>query len=129
GEEGGLRSGGGPAGGRAAAGRLMVDMGGGWTEVVPGATRGAAGSASIDVGCVRLTERFPGWAPPTAPELAAAGAYVRALLPDVQAKHAIGVAGTVTTLAALDLELDEYDPRRTHGHVLSRPSVEGPLAR
>jgi exopolyphosphatase/guanosine-5'-triphosphate,3'-diphosphate pyrophosphatase len=108
---------------------LIVDIGGGSTELVIGSTDGPTSSASLDVGCVRLTERFLGSDPPSAPELAAAAAYVRSLLPALEARHAIGVAGTVTTLAVLDLGLREHDPEQTHGHVLERRSVEAALAR
>ena len=109
---------------------LIVDIGGGSTELVV-ASNGAAPAASIsiDVGCVRLTERFLGSDPPSKPELATAGAYVRSLLPPYDAESAIGVAGTVTTLATLDLELDDYDPERTHGHRIARDSVERELER
>jgi len=81
------------------------------------------------VGCVRLTERFLKSDPPTRPELAGAGAYVRSLLPPYEARSAIGVAGTVTTLATLDLGLEEYDPVLTHGHRIFRDSVERELER
>ena len=117
------------AGRDAADGTLIVDIGGGSTELVVGEDGEPATSASIDVGCVRLTERFLGSDPPSAPELAAAGAYVRALLPPLEPRQAIGVAGTVTTLATLDLELTEHDPARTHGHVLTRRAVDRELAR
>lgn len=109
---------------------LIVDIGGGSTElVVTSNGRAAAESTSLDIGCVRLTERFLGSDPPTRPELAGAGAYVRSLLPPYEARSAIGVAGTVTTLATLDLGLEEYDPERTHGHRISRKSVERELER
>jgi len=109
---------------------LIVDIGGGSTELVV-TSNGASPAAamSLDIGCVRLTERFLGSDPPTRPELAAAGAFVRSLLPPYEARIAIGVAGTVTTLATLDLGLDEYDPERTHGHRISRDSVERELER
>jgi exopolyphosphatase/guanosine-5'-triphosphate,3'-diphosphate pyrophosphatase len=86
-------------------------------------------STSLDVGCVRLTERFLGSDPPSRPELAAAGAYVRSLLPEIEATSAIGVAGTITTLATLDLGDAHYDPARTHGHRLPLASVEAQLER
>jgi exopolyphosphatase / guanosine-5'-triphosphate,3'-diphosphate pyrophosphatase len=108
---------------------LVVDIGGGSTELVLATAGEVAFSTSLDVGCVRLTERFLRTDPPTRPELAAAGAYVRSLLPELEAAHAIGVAGTVTTLATLDLGDAEYDPARTHGHSLSVASVEGQLER
>jgi exopolyphosphatase/guanosine-5'-triphosphate,3'-diphosphate pyrophosphatase len=108
---------------------LVVDIGGGSTELVL-ATDGVPPSVvSIDVGCVRVTERFLASDPPTEAELDEAGAFVRSLLPPYEPRGAIGVAGTVTTLATLDLGDEEYDPRRTHGHRISRASVERELER
>ncbi|MGH3065385.1 MAG: exopolyphosphatase, partial [Gaiellaceae bacterium] len=108
---------------------LVVDIGGGSTELVLASNGGAQSSVSLDVGCVRVTERFLGSDPPSAPELAAAGAYVRSLLPPLEATSAIGVAGTVTTLATLDLGDDEYDAARTHGHRIPLASVAAQLER
>ena len=108
---------------------LVVDIGGGSTELVLAADGEVASATSLDVGCVRLTERFLGSDPPSRPELAAAGAYVRSLLPQLEAASAIGVAGTVTTLATLDLGDAEYDPARTHGHRLPLAAVEEQLER
>ena len=108
---------------------LLVDIGGGSTELVLCSNGEVESSSSLDVGCVRLTERFLVSDPPTRPELAAAAAFVRALLPTLETTRAIGVAGTVTTLATLDLRLAAYDPERTHGHRLPRASVEEQLAR
>jgi exopolyphosphatase/guanosine-5'-triphosphate,3'-diphosphate pyrophosphatase len=108
---------------------LLVDIGGGSTELVLGSRDGPRASTSLDVGCVRLTERFLRSDPPTGPELAAAATYVRGVLPDYSARHAIGVAGTITTLAALDLGLSEYDPDRTHGHRIALASVQRELSR
>ena len=108
---------------------LLVDIGGGSTELVLCSSGAVASATSIDVGCVRLTERFLRSDPPAAPELAAAAAYVRALLPTLDASSAIGVAGTVTTLATLDLALAAYDPKRTHGHHVTRTAVTEHLAR
>jgi exopolyphosphatase/guanosine-5'-triphosphate,3'-diphosphate pyrophosphatase len=110
-------------------GTLIVDIGGGSTEFVLGGADGPAASSSVDVGCVRVTERFLASDPPSREELAAAAAYVRSLLPPLEARSAIGVAGTVTTLATLDLGLAEYDPQRTHGHRIPRASVERELER
>ena len=108
---------------------LVVDIGGGSTELVHAQAGEVAFSTSLDVGCVRLTERFLGSDPPSRPELAAAGAYVRSLLPEIEAASAIGVAGTITTLATLDLGDADYDPARTHGHRLPLASVEAQLER
>jgi exopolyphosphatase/guanosine-5'-triphosphate,3'-diphosphate pyrophosphatase len=110
-------------------GVLLVDIGGGSTELVPGGDGAAPAAVSLDVGCVRLTERFLRSDPPAKPELAAAAAYVRSLLPPLAPRAAIGVAGTVTTLATLDLGDEAYDPARTHGHRLSRAAVERELER
>jgi len=108
---------------------LVVDIGGGSTELVVAADGKVASATSLDIGCVRVTERFLTSDLPSPPELAAASAYVRALLPPLEAGSAIGVAGTVTTLAALDLGDVNYDPARTHGHRLSLASVEEHLER
>ena len=108
---------------------LLVDIGGGSTELVLCSNGGVESSSSLDVGCVRITERFLVSDPPTQPELAAAAAFVRALLPALETTTAIGVAGTVTTLATLDLGLAAYDPERTHGHRIPRDSVVRHLTR
>jgi exopolyphosphatase/guanosine-5'-triphosphate,3'-diphosphate pyrophosphatase len=108
---------------------LLVDIGGGSTELVISADGKPAESVSLDVGCVRLTERFLASDPPTPEELAAAATHVRTVLPVRPARSAIGVAGTVTTLATLDLGLDEYDPERTHGHRIPRDTVDRQLDR
>jgi exopolyphosphatase/guanosine-5'-triphosphate,3'-diphosphate pyrophosphatase len=101
---------------------LVLDVGGGSTELNTGDER-----VSLDVGCVRLTERFLRSDPPTSDELDAAAEAVREALTDFHPEKAIGVAGTVTSLAAL--ELGEYDPERTHGYRLSRRAVETQLER
>jgi exopolyphosphatase/guanosine-5'-triphosphate,3'-diphosphate pyrophosphatase len=108
---------------------LIVDIGGGSTELVLCSDGAPEAAASLDVGCVRVTERFLVSDPPTAGELDAAAAHARSLLPRLEARSAIGVAGTVTTLATLDLGLAEYDPERTHGHRISRAAVERELER
>jgi exopolyphosphatase/guanosine-5'-triphosphate,3'-diphosphate pyrophosphatase len=108
---------------------LLVDIGGGSTELVHWADGAVAAATSLDVGCVRLTERFLR-ADPSAPrELLAAAMEVRNLLPGLEPRAAIGVAGTVTTLAALDLGLATYDPERTHGHRIARSAVDDWLVR
>src|SRR3954470_3531253 len=100
-----------------APGTLVVDVGGGSTELVVGGPDGVGFHASLDAGCVRMTERFLPSDPPSPAEREAGAESGRALLAarvpeDVRAtvSGAIGVAGTVTTLAALDLGLAEYDP-------------------
>jgi exopolyphosphatase / guanosine-5'-triphosphate,3'-diphosphate pyrophosphatase len=103
---------------------LVLDVGGGSTELIAAEVR-----TSLDLGCVRLTERFLHSDPPSGSELDASAAAVREALPDLHPTTAIGVAGTVTTLAALDLGLAEYDPDRVHGHRISRRGVEEQLER
>ena len=98
-------------------GTLVVDIGGGSTELQ---VVGTELRTSLDIGCVRLTERF-------ADDVEAVRAYVRGLLPAAEPERAIGVAGTVTTIAALDLGLAEYDPVRIHGHAISNAAAEEQL--
>jgi exopolyphosphatase / guanosine-5'-triphosphate,3'-diphosphate pyrophosphatase len=104
-------------------GTLVLDVGGGSTELILGGPGGVDFHESLDVGCVRLTERFLAGDPPSRDQLRAAASFVGGLLaervPDVHPKHAIGVAGTVTTLAAVSLGLDEEDPDLVHGRRLS----------
>ena len=99
---------------------LVMDIGGGSTELVLGTTA-PQDSLSVDVGCVRLTERHLVDDPPTAAQVAAARAdvdaaveRVRAVVPVERARTAVGLAGSVTTVAALVLGLETYDPVRIH---------------
>ena len=108
---------------------LVLDVGGGSTEVVVGGPDGVEQAVSLQIGSVRLTERFVASDPPAPTELAALRAHARDVFPALRADHAIGVAGTVTTIAALDLGLDEYDRDRVHGHRLTIDAVETQLAR
>jgi exopolyphosphatase/guanosine-5'-triphosphate,3'-diphosphate pyrophosphatase len=101
---------------------LVLDVGGGSTELITAGSR-----TSVDVGSVRLTERHLRSDPPAATELEAAVREVRESLLELHARDAIGVAGTVTTLAAL--ELGGYDPERVHGYRLTREQVERQLER
>jgi exopolyphosphatase / guanosine-5'-triphosphate,3'-diphosphate pyrophosphatase len=110
-----------------AAGTLVVDIGGGSTELIVDDFH-----ASLDLGSVRYTERYMHTDPPGSAELDACAAAVRSVLEErvpVRADAAIGVAGTVTTLAALDLGLDTYDRERVHGHRLSLKAAQHQLAR
>lgn len=103
---------------------LVVDLGGGSTEMVLGTTSPVA-SASMDVGCVRMTERHLHAEDTTPEELAAASADVVAALeaagrvvPFGRAATLVGLAGTVTTVTAHALDLERYDPARIDGAVL-----------
>jgi exopolyphosphatase / guanosine-5'-triphosphate,3'-diphosphate pyrophosphatase len=117
-------------------GTVIVDIGGGSTEFVAGGRDGIRWHDSLDIGSARLTERFLHSDPPTEAELDAGAAAVRALLaqrvPDEirsDTLSAIGVAGTITTLGALALGLEEYDRDRVDGSELSAPALEAQLQR
>jgi exopolyphosphatase/guanosine-5'-triphosphate,3'-diphosphate pyrophosphatase len=110
-------------------GTLIVDVGGGSTELIMGRHRGVDHHGSLDLGCVRMTERFLASDPPTADELEACAEAVRSALPRLAPRAAIGVAGTVTSLAALDLGLVTYDSELVHGHLISAAAVEEQLDR
>ena len=112
------------AGRDVAAGTLVIDVGGGSTELVLGGPDGVAWHESLDLGCVRLTERFLRSDPPPPAELDATRTRVHSLLadhvpPGTRPTHAIGVAGTVTTLAVLSLGLEDEDPALVDGHELA----------
>jgi exopolyphosphatase / guanosine-5'-triphosphate,3'-diphosphate pyrophosphatase len=104
---------------------LVVDIGGGSTELIIGVPGRPATTpeamVSLDIGCVRLTERHLRADPPTATEVAALRADVRQhlarageVLDPASAARVIGVAGTVTTVVALALGLPAYDPQAIH---------------
>ncbi|MBW3593899.1 MAG: Ppx/GppA family phosphatase [Actinobacteria bacterium] len=106
------------------AGTLVVDVGGGSTELIVGGGGGVTYQASLDIGCVRLTERFFAHDPPDEAEVEACAGFVRARLTDEVSSPegptaAIGVAGTVTQLATLDLGLEREEPELVHGHRMS----------
>jgi exopolyphosphatase/guanosine-5'-triphosphate,3'-diphosphate pyrophosphatase len=105
---------------------ILIDVGGGSTELTRTDRR-----VSTDLGSVRLTERFLAGDPPTPDELESLRGAIRAVLAehDFRAERGVAVAGTVTSLAALDLGLIEYDPNRVHGHRLSSDAVESQLHR
>ncbi|MGY1685880.1 MULTISPECIES: Ppx/GppA phosphatase family protein [unclassified Geodermatophilus] len=101
---------------------LVVDIGGGSTEFVLGDASGVRAARSVDVGCVRLTERHLHGDPPTADEIGASEADIRAALAEVaaavpveEAVTLVGLAGSVTTVAALALRLPAYDAEAIHG--------------
>lgn len=110
---------------------LVVDIGGGSTEFAVGTTE-PVGVLSLDIGCVRLTEKFFHHDPPTAVELSQALSVVHDYLDDVardipsatEARTLVGLAGTVTTVAAVELGLAEYDRDRIHHFTLTREAVE-----
>ncbi|HEX4907416.1 MAG TPA: Ppx/GppA phosphatase family protein [Actinomycetes bacterium] len=100
---------------------LVVDIGGGSTELILGDGTTSRAMVSLDIGCVRLFERHLHADPPAASEVAALRAEVAAHLARIAdvfdpaaARRVVGVAGTVTTVTAIALGLDTYDPRRIH---------------
>ena len=110
---------------------LVVDIGGGSTEFVVGTTE-PTGVLSVDIGCVRVTEKFLHSDPPDAGELSDAVTVVRQHLDDVarelpdaiEAKTLVGLAGTVTTVAAVEIGLQTYDHAAVDGFTLTRTAAE-----
>lgn len=109
---------------------LVVDLGGGSTEFVLGDAHGVIAARSVDIGCVRLTERHLRSDPPTAAQIAAAEADVDAALdlaaqtvPLDRATAVVGVAGSITTITAHALGLSEYQPDRIHGAYLDIETI------
>lgn len=112
---------------------LVLDVGGGSTELVLGSGTQVGFHLSLDLGCVRLTERFLAGDPRSEEEVARARAQIRVELErqvpaNVRPERVVGVAGTVTTLAALDLGLESDTPRLVHGHLLTAAAIETQLA-
>lgn len=109
---------------------LVVDIGGGSTEFVVGTTSVEA-AISVDIGCVRMTERHMSSDPIKQDEIAAATSDIdraisRAMevVPVASAHTLIAVAGTATTVAAAALGLTSYQPNRIHGSVISLTDVQ-----
>jgi exopolyphosphatase / guanosine-5'-triphosphate,3'-diphosphate pyrophosphatase len=115
---------------------VIVDVGGGSTEFIAGGRDGIRWHDSLDIGSSRLTERFLHSDPPTREELDDAAAAVRALLAErvpneirSDTAAAVGVAGTITSLGALALGLEQYDRNRVHGSELSADALREQLRR
>ena len=100
-----------------ASNTLLVDIGGGSTELVLGGFH-----TSLRMGSSRFTERY-------GEEISALEDAAREVLPELEPREAVGVAATITTLAALDLGLEQYDRERVHGHVLTRDGARKQLER
>jgi exopolyphosphatase/guanosine-5'-triphosphate,3'-diphosphate pyrophosphatase len=116
---------------------LVVDIGGGSTEFAVGPADvehplEPVGAMSVDIGCVRLTEKFLHHDPPRPEELSQAVSVVKDYLDDVArelpavlgARRLVGLAGTVTTVAAVEIGLAEYDRDRIHHFLLTRTAAE-----
>ena len=113
---------------------LVVDVGGGSTEVILGGRDGVQAARSMDVGSVRLHERHVRHDPPTPDELAAIARDVDAALDDCgvpleRAVSVVGIAGTCTTLGAAVLDLPAYDRDALHGTVHALDDVRATVAR
>jgi exopolyphosphatase / guanosine-5'-triphosphate,3'-diphosphate pyrophosphatase len=116
----------------AVPGTLVCDIGGGSTELVLGGPDGVIDATSLDIGCVRMSERCLRSDPPTAGEVASLREAVSRLMPErltSRAAKLVGVAGTVTTLAAIDLDLEREVPELVDGHALTRATIETLLER
>jgi exopolyphosphatase/guanosine-5'-triphosphate,3'-diphosphate pyrophosphatase len=122
--------------GRVSGPLVLTDIGGGSTEFAAGAA-GATPDfvCSLEIGVVRLTERFLHHDPPTTDELGRLTAFVAGAITDSvpatvrgAARGAVGVAGTYTTLVAHKLGLREYRSEAVHGHVLSLADIEAAIA-
>jgi exopolyphosphatase/guanosine-5'-triphosphate,3'-diphosphate pyrophosphatase len=111
---------------------LVVDIGGGSTEFAVGGLDGYEGAVSTDMGCVRITERFLGSDPPAPQELTAALSVIDVHIDDVMRELPqslgcatfVGLAGTVSTVAAVEIGLAEYDRDRIHGFRLTKAAAE-----
>jgi len=131
-EEAGLSFAGATAGRPEAQEMLVVDIGGGSTEMAFGRPGSDPLAISMDIGAVRVTERFLTSDPPSAEELSQAVSVVRLHLQEARMLHPellgaralIGVAGTFTTMAAVEIGLVEYDRERVHGFRLDRAAAE-----
>lgn len=110
---------------------VVVDIGGGSTEFAVGGTQ-LEGSVSVDMGCVRITEKYLHGDPPLPEELSNALSIVEQHLQDVERvlpgvsapTRFIGLAGTITNVAAVELGLPTYDPERIHHFVLDHEAAE-----
>jgi exopolyphosphatase/guanosine-5'-triphosphate,3'-diphosphate pyrophosphatase len=109
---------------------LVVDLGGGSTEFVLGTAAGVTAAKSVDIGCVRLTERHLRQDPPTVEQIAAAQADVDDAIARAQqdvplerATAVVGVAGSITTITAHAMRLPEYSPDVIHGTELPLETV------
>ena len=115
---------------------VVIDIGGGSTELVVGSGDEIGFHTSLQAGVVRHSERHLQSDPPSTAELEALASDLEGVLddalgdqPGARAEAGIAVAGTPTSLAAVDLELEPYDPDRVHGHRLALPAIQRMLSR
>lgn len=114
---------------------LVVDIGGGSTELIVGTGEEIAFHTSLQAGVVRHSERHISHDPPSTVELEALASDVRALIdgatsgqPGASASAGIAVAGTPTSLASIEIGLEPYDPKQVHGHTLTLASIQRQLS-
>ncbi len=110
---------------------LVVDIGGGSTEIILGSHRDIDEDFSVNVGCVRMSEKFLPSDPPAGAELRAMEAYIRESMKEAINRVGsagfrlmLGLAGTVTTLSGIKLGLEEYSGPAIHHSRLARATVE-----
>jgi exopolyphosphatase/guanosine-5'-triphosphate,3'-diphosphate pyrophosphatase len=116
---------------------LVIDIGGGSTELIRGSDSGVSHSVSIDLGSVRLTERFLSSDPVKPDEVARMNAAIDQELARLRQQEMaadspftlVGIAGTLTTLAAMEKKLKRYSPREVHGSHLSLLEIRRQLQR
>lgn len=115
--------------------KLLIDIGGGSTELITTLDWKSCTMRSLPIGAVSLYERFLLNDPPSDIEMSDLLTYCFGIIgkveirPEGMVPTLIGTAGTITTLAAVDLNLEEYDPAVVTGHVLTRDTVDKALAR
>ncbi len=121
---------------RSPAPSVVIDVGGGSTEFVIGADHSPSFHTSLQAGVVRMSERHIHSDPPSPSELQDLAQETRSIfaagLPSErlsEVEHGIAVAGTATSAAAIDMELEPYDPARVHGYSLQLATIEFLLAR
>ena len=115
---------------------LVFDIGGGSTELIVGSGKEVGFHTSLQAGTIRQSERHLTSDPPDPHELEDLAADIRTLIdraiaaqPEGKPTHAIAVAGTPTSLAAIDQELEPYDPGRVHGYHLGLQRIQRMLSR
>lgn len=108
---------------------IVLDIGGGSTEIARGVGSRLKNFVSLNMGSVRFTERFLKHDPPMGDEIESARKEINRMLSDwsteiAEFEHLIGVAGTVTSMAGIELQLDSYDTQKINGHLCSRDFIE-----
>jgi exopolyphosphatase/guanosine-5'-triphosphate,3'-diphosphate pyrophosphatase len=115
---------------------LVIDIGGGSTELIVGTGEAISFHTSLQAGVVRHSERHITNDPPGTTELEALASDVRGLIegaitdqPNARATAGIAVAGTPTSLASIEIGLEPYDPKQVHGHTLTLTSIQHQLSK